>query len=107
MDDVIRLLSAADEPVYDEYGNEIEVYDERPVFCKVGSVARNEFYQAAQNNMQPEYVFTISHYKDYLGERLIKYTDWTGKERTFNVIRTYRNGDALEITAEERIGHGN
>ena len=103
MDDVIKLISTGT-PVYDEYGNEIETETARQVFCSVYSVGRTEFYQAAQNNLQPELVFTISHYKDYQGEKEILYKDWTGTEKRYAVIRTYRNGDSIELTATERIG---
>lgn len=102
MDDVIRLLTPS--YTYDEYGNEIVTNTERQVFCKVDSVGRSEFFQAAQNNLHPEYVFTISHYKDYQGEKELKYTSWDGTEKTYSIIRTYRSGDAISLTAEERIG---
>lgn len=103
MDDVIKLISTG-APTYDEYGNEVESKTERQVFCSVYSVGRTEFYQAAQNNLQPEYVFVISHYKDYEGEKDILYKDWTGTEKRYAIIRTYRNGDSIELTAVERIG---
>lgn len=106
MDDVIKLISTGT-PTYDEYGNEILSRTERQVFCIVNSVNRTEFYQAAQNDLQPEYIFVISHYKDYEGEKELLYTDWTGTEKTYSVIRTYRNDDSIELTAVERIGNRN
>lgn len=106
MDDVIKLIGYG-EPTFDDYGNETIPTVERQVFCKVHSVGRNEFYQAAQNNLHPQYIFTISHFRDYHGEQLIKYTDWAGAEKVYTILRTYRTGDELEITAEERIGGGN
>lgn len=104
MDDVIKLIGTGT-PAYDQYGNEIPTQIERQVFCSVYSVGRTEFYQAAQSNLQPEYVFVISHYKDYEGEKEILYKDWTGTEKLYTVIRTYRNGDSIELTAVERIGN--
>lgn len=101
MDDVIKLVSST--YTYDTEGNPIEQISDRQVFCKVNSVSRNEFYQAAQNDLQPSYVFEISHYRDYHGEKELFYTDWTGAERRFTIIRTYRIGDRLELTAEERV----
>ena len=106
MDDVIKLISTGT-PTYDEYGNEILSRTERQVFCTVNSVNRTEFYQAAQNDLQPEYVFVISHFKDYEGEQELLYNDWTGTEKEYTVIRTYRNGDSIELTAVERIGDRN
>ncbi len=104
MDDVIKLLSSTFD-TFDEYGNSVETTTERVVLCKVDSVGRTEFYQAAQNDMHPDYVFTISHYKDYMGEKELLYTDWTGEEKRYVITRTYRRGDKLELTAEERIGN--
>lgn len=103
MDDVIKLLSSTF--TFDEYGNSVETTTERTVFCRVESVGRTEFYQAAQNDMHPDYVFTISHYKDYMGEKELLYTDWTGEEKRYVITRTYRWGDSIELTAEERIGN--
>ena len=103
MDDVIMLIGAG-APKYDEYGNEVCYEVRRQVFCSVYSVGRTEFYQAAQNNLQPELVFVISHYKDYEGEKELFYTDWTGVEKRYTVIRTYRNGDSIELTAVQRVG---
>lgn len=101
MDDVIKLIRST--YTFDADGNQVEQTSERQVFCKVSSVSRTEFYQAAQNNLQPSYVFEISHYRDYHGEKELRYTDWTGAEKRFTIIRTYRVGDRLELTAEERV----
>ena len=106
MDDVIKLVK----PVYktDEYLNQIPETIEREVFCQVKSVGRSEFYSAAQADLHPEYVFVISHYKDYQGEKFIRYTDWMDNERVFYVTRTYRvpDSDAVELTVEERTADG-
>lgn len=104
MDDVIMLLSTT--ITADDYGNQVETQVERQVFCQVRSITRAEFYNAAQTGLHPDYIFRISNFRDYQGEKLLKYTDWTDTEKVYNVLRTYRsNGeDALEITAEERTG---
>lgn len=101
MDDVIKLLSFT--YTYDEYGNQVPSEVPRTVFCRVDSVSRTEFYQAAQNDMHPAYVFSISHYRDYMGEKELLYTDWTGKEKRYVITRTYRTGDRIELVAEERV----
>ena len=103
MDDVIKLLELT--WTQDEAGNSIEVIKaERTVLCRQRSVTRSEYYQAAQNDLHPDYVFVLSTYKDYHGERQIKYIDWSGIEHRLHIIRTYRkDNDELEITAEERI----
>lgn len=103
MDDVIMLISKS--YLTDESGNQIETKTERGVFCKVNSVGRTEFYSAAQADMHPSYVFTLSHYADYQNEKELAYTDWTGEKRYYTITRTYRTGDRLNITAEERIAN--
>ena len=102
MDDAIKLLTST--YTIDEYGNQIETVTERLVFCKVDSVGRTEFYQAAQNDMHPTYIFSISHYIDYRGEKECLYTDWTGEEKRYVITRTYRTDDRIELTAEEKVG---
>ena len=106
MDDVIKLVSITYSE--DQFGNQIPIETSRQVFCQVRSVSRNEFYQAAQNNLHPEFAFVLSHYKDYAGESKIKYLPWgCSEEKTYSVIRTYRLGDSdeLEIVVEEKIGN--
>ena len=105
MDDAIILVST---PTYtrDEEGNMIPTATERQVLCRNESVTRSEFYQAAQVGMHPEYVFVLSHFMDYEGEKFIKYTDWSNTLHDLYVTRTYRRPDSteLEIYAEERSG---
>ena len=103
-DDVIELVSI--QYTTDASGNQIPTKTTRTVFCRVRSVSRSEFYSAAQNNLHPEYIFTLSHFMDYSGETEIYYTDWTRTRKNFVVVRTYRvpNSDELEITVEERTG---
>ena len=103
MDDVIRLIAKT--YTTDENGNQIEQITERTVFCKVKSTNRSEFYEAAQAGMHPSYVFTISHYRDYLGEPELIYADWTGIERHYTIVRTYIYGDKIDLTAEERVAN--
>lgn len=105
IDDVITLIRES-APSYDASGNEIPTSTARQVFCQVRSVSRSEFYQAAQNGLHPEYIFVLSDYREYLGEKLLTYRDWTGTTRTYYVTRTYRpdGSNSIELTAEERVG---
>lgn len=107
MDDVIRLAKIT--YTTDEVGNQIPEEITRVVFCRVRSVTRSEFYQAAKTGLQPEIVFVLSTYRDYEGEPEILYVDWTGKEKRYSVLRTYRSPDSeeLELTATERLGDRN
>lgn len=102
IDAVITLITTTWE--IDDVGNQKPVEQEREVFCQVRSVGRAEFYTAAQNDLHPEYVFIISHYKDYNGEKFVKYTDWQDVTHELYVLRTYRDGDSIELTCEERTG---
>ena len=104
MDDVIKLVSVTYGK--DRYGNQIPARQEREVLCKVRSIGRSEYYQAAQTNLHPEYIFVLSHFTDYLGEKELLYRDWTGTEKNYVIIRTYKDqySDAIELTAEERVG---
>lgn len=108
MDDVLVLI-ANNKYTTDAEGNQIPTETRRTVFCQVSSVGRSEFYQAAQADMHPEYIFTLSNFRDYRGEKLAEYTDWLGKEHVLYITRAYRipDGDAIELTCEERTGDGN
>lgn len=106
MDDVINLVKTT--YTRDAEGNQIPKTERRKVFCQVQSVTRNEFYQAAQADMHPEYLFILTHYRDYEGEKFIEYVDWMNNEHLLYVTRAYRvpNSDRIELTAEERTGDG-
>lgn len=106
MDDVIILVKTTYEK--DEEGNQIPKETEREILCQSRSVTRSEFYSAAQADMHPDYIFVISHYKDYEGEKVIKYRDWMNRDHVLYVTRAYREPgtDRVELTAEERTGYG-
>jgi len=104
MDDVIKLIKNT--YTVDDYGNHVPTEESTEVFCDVRTVTRSEYYLAAQADLQPEYVFRLSNFKDYHGEAFVRYTDWTGKEKLYHVVRVYReqDSDAVELTVEERAG---
>lgn len=100
--DVIKLVKVTIEA--DDYGNNIEVKTEREVFAEIQSVTRAEFYQAAQADIRPTIVFVLEDYYDYEGEKLVKYQPYNSDtEKDYRVIRTYRDGQRLEISAMERV----
>lgn len=106
MDDVIKLVSST--YTYDKYGNRVYTKTYRQVFCRVRSIGRAEFYQAAQSDLHPEFVFILSHYKDYHNESEITYRPYgAAADKTYKIVRTYRNAesDELEIVVEEKIGN--
>lgn len=64
------------------------------VMAEVMSVSQNEFYKAKQNGLDPEFVFMLTDYGDYSGQKVFLYD----KQR-MRVIRTYIKEEALFIVA--------
>ena len=98
MEDVARLITeryigqdSDGNPTLKRYATEI--------FCKVGAVSRNEFYRAAEHDLHPDLVITISHKIDYNGEKLVMYNG-----KLYDVIRSYWAGDEVELTLTEKTG---
>ena len=75
-----------------------DVYEakERTVYCTVRSVGMNEAYQALANGLQPQFVFSLSEYADYEGEKQCVYHGVR-----YRIIRTYRKNQGIELTVEE------
>jgi SPP1 family predicted phage head-tail adaptor len=74
----------------------------RTVFCTVQSVTRNEFYNAMNAGVQPEWVFVLALAEDYQGERVVRY-----KGQKLRVVRTYvTEDDGIEITCERSDVNG-
>lgn len=68
----------------------------RTVFCAVRSVGMNEFYRAMEQDLHPEYVFTLEHFDEYQDEKVCEYH---GKR--YRIIRTYVDRQRIELTVEE------
>lgn len=69
------------------------------VLCQVGSVTRNEFFEAGRNGLNPEFVFTM-FFGDYNGERTVEYNG-----NRYGVYRTYHGrNDTVELYAERKGG---
>lgn len=64
----------------------------REVLCGLRSVGMKEFYQAQAADFYPELVFVLADYLDYNGEQLVRHNG-----QVYNVLRTYRAGQELEI----------
>lgn len=112
VDDVCMLI-AEGVPVYDSEGNEVVQTEERQVLCKVGSVTRSEFYQAATADLRPELTVYLSNAVDYAGEKLVRYPAADDGD-LYSVIRTYRGGsrrsgaagpDSIELILTRKVGH--
>ena len=100
--EVIKLISVTAEQ--NLAGDIIEVPSEREVFAKLQSVGMQEFYQANANGFKPEIKFILADYLDYQGEGYVDYQAYNEeKPMRYAVIRTYRNGNQLEITCARGV----
>jgi len=94
---VVTLISVTKEK--NAYGIESGTESRRDVFVNVQSVTRQEFFDAGQAGLQPQYVFVMFG-PDYEGEKVVEY-----KGKRYSVYRTYaRKDDNLELYVEERAG---
>ncbi len=82
----------------DEYGDPKITETTREVLATLSSVGQKEFYQAHAVGLKPEMKFILADYLDYEGEDLLEH----GGVR-YRVLRTYRNGQRLEITVYREV----
>ena len=82
-----------------EYGDLVKTTSSRNVLACEYSVGMSETYEAMANGFRPEVKFKLANWLDYNGEERISYTPF-GADHVINlrVLRTYNNGDSLEIT---------
>jgi len=100
-DSVITLISETD--TVDEYGDTVTTQTTRNIFAEVQSISQTEFYQAQALGLKPEIKFVIADFADYQNEEKLKYTPFGGTEQTYNILRTYRNKQTLEIVCNRGI----
>lgn len=94
--DVIKLVSEV--KTADEYGDIQITPTERTVFATMQSISQSEYYQAQAVGLRPEVKFIIADWLDYKDEKTILYTPYgSDLEYEYRVIRTYRDGHALEL----------
>lgn len=91
--DVISLISTTES--IDDIGDVIKTPTEKEVFCVVKSISQTEFYQAQAAGLKPEIKFVLANSVDYDGEKTLKHD-----LKIYEVIRTYQNGEQLEITCK-------
>lgn len=96
MYDVLTLIKQTH--TADEYGDTVTTETGREVICRVGSIGQKEFYQAHAVGLQPELRVILADYLDYEGETL---TELNGER--LRVLRTYRNGQELELTLYREV----
>lgn len=66
------------------------------VFAEVRSVTRSEFYRAKENGIEPTYVFRLTDYADYHGEKIA-----IMESKRYRIVRSYVTGQSIELTVEE------
>ena len=92
-DDVIYLVSE-DPAAHGVFDGSTET--RKMCYCRINSVARSEFYRARENGLQPVFVFVLSEYADYNGEKIVVF-----KDKRYRVIRSYVTNHAVELTVGE------
>lgn len=94
-----KITLIAQTETVDEYGDHVTVETRRDVLADDYSVGMTETYQAMAVGYKPEVKFVLTNWLDYHGEEVVEYTPfgWDAPIR-FKVLRTYRNGESLELT---------
>jgi SPP1 family predicted phage head-tail adaptor len=101
-DSVIKLISES--KVVDEYGDLESKETERSVFAELRSVGQSEFYQAQALGLKPEIKFVLSDYLEYQGEQKLRFQGFgETEEKEYAVLRTFRNGNTLELVCKRGI----
>lgn len=84
---------------YDDVGNTIETIKKTQVFVKPQSIRMKEFYQLAEVGMKADFTLVLADYYDYHDEKIVEYNG-----TMYDVVRTYRRENRLEIVVTEREG---
>lgn len=88
----------------DEYGDPVLTETFRVVLCREASIGQSEFYQAHATGLKPEIKLVIADYLDYHNEQLLRYMPLgQTEEQLFRVLRTYRNGQELELVCYREV----
>lgn len=86
------------------YGDIVKVETDRHVYGLEKSVGMKEFYQGQAVGFKPEIKVILTNWTDYHGEHRMKYTPFgLDQAITYRIIRTYRDGEALELTLEREV----
>lgn len=82
-----------------EYGDLVKVQWRRTVYAGEYSVGMTEVYQGMAVGFKPEVKFRLENWLDYHGEEVVEYTPFGFTDPVrLRVLRTYNDGDALELT---------
>lgn len=90
--------------IVDAYGDLKDVLVRRQVFAEELSVGMTEVYQAMAVGFKPEVKFRLENWLDYQGEELVEFKPFARNDtRLLRVLRTYRDGERLELVCYEDI----
>lgn len=100
--DIIFLITESKD--VNEYGDTVVTETSRQVFAQAQSIGQKEFYQAQATDLKPTIKFILADFLDYRNELIILHQGFGAeKPERYNVIKTYRNGNQLEITCSKGI----
>ena len=96
-DYTIKLISQ--KFVTDENGNEIAEECKKSVFASLMSIGQNEFFQASQSGLKPQFKFIMNDF-EYSGEILVEFN-----HKKYSVYRTYlAKSEKIELYLTEKVG---
>lgn len=88
----------------DGYGDTTTTQHEKVIFAELKSIGQSEFYQAQAVGLRPEIKFIIADWLDYNDEKIVRYKAFNdAEEQEYTVLRTYRDGNTLEIICKRGI----
>lgn len=96
MTEVLNLIKQ--QQGVDDYGDPVITETTRQVFCRAQSIGAKEFYQAQATGLKPEIKFILTDYLEHQGEELLEFNG-----TRYRILRTYRTGQELEITAYTEV----
>ena len=86
------------------YGDHVITETRRTVLADDASVGMTETYQAMAVGYKPEIKLTLTNWLDYDGEEYVEFTPFGRSEAVrLKILRTYRNGEALELTCDKGV----
>lgn len=93
----IKLIGLTE--TVDACGDHVITETSTDVMADDYSVSMAETYQAMAVGYKPEVKFLLTNWLDYHGEEVVEYVPFGWDEPIrYRVLRTYRTGDALELT---------
>lgn len=77
---------------FDKHNKPRVIYEPKIFYCNELSIGQSEFYQSSSVGLKPE-IKLEARLLDLTGITHIKYND-----KLYKILRTYKNGDKIEIT---------